>query len=115
MSRRHTGVLDDHRDWIHGWSHIKYALVRLGRKDEAQAFLQAGLKKFPNSPDAHVFMGQFQVLHLNRPDKGLASFRKALDLDKKHAMAIRNLGWGLMEAGQSDEAIAILEQAAERK
>jgi tetratricopeptide (TPR) repeat protein len=62
--------------------------------------------------DAWVNLGW---IHRNRnePAESTAAYRKALELDPKHAQAALGLGWALTQTKEYDEAIAWYRKAAE--
>jgi tetratricopeptide (TPR) repeat protein len=80
------------------------ALVRLGRKSEAGATIDAALRRHPDNALTHANQG-WAYLEQNDPQKALEHFREALRLEPGHewaraglveALKARNIVYGLM-------------------
>ncbi len=62
------------------------ALVKLGRRDEAGATIDAALRRSPEDADSHANQG-WTFLHAREPKRALEHFREALRLDPNHQWA----------------------------
>lgn len=76
-----------------------------GRTEQAKAIFEDLLKRFPDEPDLHLFLG-IAHLRLRSPLAAEISIRKALHLAPNHAEARTLLGWIYSEV-HHDPASAI--------
>ena len=82
------------------------------RLDEAKEKLEELLKINPESARAYRYMGKISMIN-NDDSKAEELFRKAIDFNKNYTKAYKNLADILVKTDRGDEAIKILEKAAE--
>jgi len=73
---------------------------------QADLTLQKALKLSPTRPELYYYIGQLRLLQ-NRPQEGLAAFKKAIDLNDKVALSHWNygsiaIGYGQKELGEEE-------------
>ena len=101
-------------DWLKGlvegdWLNLDSLLmlaechVELKQWPEAQARLDRAIALFPSSEAPHLLTARLQ-LAAKRPDQAMASYRKALELNPRHALALNNLASLLVSAADRTEA-----------
>jgi len=90
------------------------ALEEANRWPEAKAALQQGLTLSPDQPLLLNFLGYAQLERGENMDAAEAMIRKASDLAPDDASITDSLGWAQFKRGKVDEAIATLQQAAEK-
>ena len=80
------------------------------QREEAVRFLTAAVALRPESPGAHLNLGE--ALRRNRQlEDAIACYNEAIALDPKYALAHNDLGIVLADKGQLDEAIACYNKA----
>jgi len=85
------------------------ALVKAGKSEEAIARAQALVDAAPKDPDRYFTLGLAQSEQ--NIDAAVQSFRRALELDPRHALARYNLALALNRADRTAEAIEEMKQA----
>lgn len=101
-------------DWLKGlvegdWLNLESLLmlaecyVELNQVQEAQGLLDRAMTLFPKSEAPHLLTAR---LHLaaNRSDQAMESYRKALELNPQHVLALNNLASLLVSAADRSEA-----------
>ncbi len=78
-------------------------LARAGRFDETEHACRQLLKKKPQSFDVLQLLGLAQARQ-GRAAEAIATFRRAVDADRRHAGVRNNLGNALMDLGRLQEA-----------
>jgi serine/threonine-protein kinase len=86
--------------------------ARPPERDEAVRFLTAAVSLRPDSPGAHLNLGN-ALCDKGQVDEAIACHRKAIALDPKLATAHNNLGAALGRKGEVDGAIASCRKAIE--
>jgi serine/threonine-protein kinase len=84
--------------------------IRPPRHDEAVRFSVAALALRPESPEAHVGLGN-ALAGTGRLDESVRRLRKAVGMEPHSARAHNDLGVALSKSGQTDEALASLREA----
>jgi len=79
----------------------------LGRLDEALAAVDAWLEVAPNDPWAHNLKG-FVYWRMQRFEEAVPCCRRALELEPRHAFALRNLALALNACDRHAETVAAL-------
>jgi tetratricopeptide (TPR) repeat protein len=79
------------------------ALVKAGKGEEAVQRARALVGQAPNDPDRHFTLGLAQSEQ--NLDEAMKSFRRALEIDPRHALARYNLALALNRADRTAEAI----------
>ena len=74
-------------------------LASMGQAAPALAELELALRDQPKLPDVHVKAGMLQQ-QLGRDDAAMSSYKKAIALDPKQAVALNNLAW--LASGRGD-------------
>jgi len=85
------------------------ALVKAGKSEEAITRAQALVDAAPKDPDRYFTLGLAQSEQ--NIDAAVQSFRRALELDPRHALARYNLALALNRADRTAEAIGEMKQA----
>lgn len=77
--------------------------LELNRNPEAQGLLEQAMALVPKSEAPHLLMAR---LHLtaNRPDRARDCYRKALELNPRHALALNNLASLLVSTGERTDS-----------
>jgi tetratricopeptide (TPR) repeat protein len=86
------------------------ALLRSGREQKGLDLLAWLVKENPDNPYLHFQQGNALAVTHDR-DSAIASFKKSLELDPKHAQAHYNLGVTLMDKGDLDSALSCYKKA----
>ncbi|HVM22577.1 MAG TPA: tetratricopeptide repeat protein [Sphingomicrobium sp.] len=90
------------------------AFEQANRWPEAKAALEQGLAIAPEQPLLLNFLGYAKLERGEDLDSAEAMIRKANELAPDDASIIDSLGWALFKRGKLEEAIATLQQAAEK-
>jgi len=91
--------------------HFRLSTGEFGPQLKQAAILGARAAELDDcDPWAHLALG-FVAFHMRRTDEAVGEFERALDLNPNFAAAHGYLGWALAADGQSDHAIAHLQQA----
>ena len=90
------------------------ALQDAGRWPEAKAALQQALALAPDQPLILNFLGYAKLQRGEDMDSAEAMIRKASDIAPDEASITDSLGWAEFKRGKVDDAIATLQQAAEK-
>jgi tetratricopeptide (TPR) repeat protein len=83
-----------------------YALLMLGRDEEAVYFYTEALETDPHNADLWNNKG-WSLRNLGRHKEAIECFDKTLEIDKNHPFALRNKGRSLHEMGNTQEAMVI--------
>ena len=96
------------------WEEARNYLAE-GKAAEAKAVFESLLRRYPQEPDLHLFLG-ITLLRLRDPQAAEASVRKAIALDSDHAEARTLLAWIESDIrGDLDAAIAEYKKVVELK
>ena len=99
-----------------GEAYNSLAGILQGRRDfeGAEAAYRRALELNPNYATAYFWYGTLLMPgNLNRPEEGLALFRKAVELDPLSAAAVDLVGFSLLLLGRFQEDLAWFEKAIE--
>ncbi len=96
-------------DFHKAWNNLVLTLVRAGRGAEAAARARAAAAAAPSDPDAILTLGL--ALSEQDVDAAIATFRRALALAPRHALAQFNLALVLKRADRVAEATAAFRSA----
>ncbi len=77
----------------------------------ARQAYELALQRYPGHAALHNYYGELLFDRFDEQDKGVAEWRKALELDAKQARACNNLGIYLCHAGVYAEGLADLDKA----
>jgi tetratricopeptide (TPR) repeat protein len=88
------------------WEKARHDLAQ-GRAGEAKAGFEDLLKKYPNEPDLHLFLGM-SLLRLRDPQGAIRAINRAIAVDPKHIEAHTLLGYIELEI-RADAAAAMRE------
>jgi hypothetical protein len=96
-------------------AHTAFALLRLGRRDDARLHLRRAQRKYPNDPSGTLFGIEAMLLAESEPLKaqaliGQVARRKAVN-PSHHAAYFAGSAWARM--GRAEEAVQSLREAAE--
>jgi tetratricopeptide (TPR) repeat protein len=96
------------------WEEARNYLAE-GKAAEAKAVFEALLRRYPQEPDLHLFLG-ITLLRLRDPQAAEVSVRKAIALDSDHVEARTLLAWIESDIrGDFDAAIAEYKKVVELK
>ena len=90
---------------------LGHLYLDLGRADRAREELEAGLAQTPGHPEFLALLGETER-RLKNPRRAVELTRQALQADRSFTPARYYLGLALLDAGQRDEGIKELEEAA---
>ncbi len=90
---------------------LGYALMRLGRHEEALEPLEALLRERPERANSWANLG-ISLVEVGRAEEAEQALGRALELDPGHGAALRTLDRLLEEAGRGAEADALRARAA---
>lgn len=94
------------------WEEARKYLAE-GKAAEAKAVFEALLRRYPQEPDLHLFLG-ITLLRLRDPQAAESSVRKAIALDANHVEARTLLAWIESDIhGDFDAAIAQYKKVVE--
>ena len=94
------------------WEEARKYLAE-GKAAEAKAVFEALLRRYPQEPDLHLFLG-ITLLRLRDPQAAESSVRKAIALDANHVEARTLLAWIESDIrGDYDAAIAEYKKVVE--
>lgn len=106
-------VLDDRPDLWQAWSVNVQQLAILHRTEEAGSLAQDATERFPLL--AKLWVDRAEVARLaERPEDRIEALRQSVTSAPGWTPASRELAQALTEAGQDDEAVAVLERACVR-
>jgi tetratricopeptide (TPR) repeat protein len=105
----YRAALQQNPQFLKASNNLILTLVKAGKGDEAITRAQALVDAAPNDPDRYFTLGLAQ----SEQNIGAAmqSFRRALELDPRHALARYNLALALDRADRTAEAIGEMKQA----
>jgi tetratricopeptide (TPR) repeat protein len=83
-------------------------LMRAGKNDRAQAFLQTVLEKDPTNADALVLMASVQLAG-NEQDKALGTLKSAIEQNPKSVVGYRALANLHLQRDEKDEALKVVQ------
>jgi serine/threonine-protein kinase len=89
---------------------LGWALVKAGRGAEGEAVLLDLLRRQPNNPELHIYLGDARWKQ-KKLDEAIAAFRKAIELKPDYSVVHNNLGCALSRQKKWDEAVAAYRQA----
>ncbi len=107
-ARAYRAYLKSHPDKADALQNLAILEMRAGRLDEARTCLEAAIKAAP-SADLYYNLGNLQ-LKASNVDAAIASYRRALEYESRHAEARFNLALALERADRRAEAVAALAQ-----
>ena len=84
--------------------------LRAGNTDKALTLYRQTLQKYPNSAEAHNWLG-VALADKSNLLQAIAEFRKAVALDPKFARAWTNLGSTLAKSGDTEESVRAFRKA----
>jgi len=87
---------------------------QLGDWARAQGDLRQAVKLAPNQPELLNYLGYSMVLHGQSLPQARALLARALSLDPGNAAIRDSVGWAEFQSGAVDQALADLQQAAEK-
>jgi Tfp pilus assembly protein PilF len=90
---------------------LGHLYLDLGRADRAREELEAGLAQTPGHPEFLALLGETER-RMKNPGRAVELTRRAMQADSSFAPARYYLGLALLDAGQRDEGIKELEEAA---
>jgi len=90
-----------------------YALLQVGRNDEAASQLEAGLRIIPDYPELLTTLAMTKV-HANNCTQAWPLQNRAIQLDPEHPDTHRRMGDCYFKEGKLQEAEAMYRQALER-
>lgn len=106
-------ILDERPDLWHAWSVLIQQMAGLMRLDEANALAEEATERFPLL--AKLWLDRAQVCQaLGNAEGRLDALRQAVAVAPGWSPAARELAEALDEAGERDEAVAVMERAAIR-
>lgn len=118
-ARRMDEAVEAYRAWIKSNADDLEAVMELaalqqraGRLDEARKTLDGLGRKAPPSPDLWLLRGRIEH-DAGRLQAARAAYEKALSLNARHLMALKELAILLKAEGRTSEAIRMLERARE--
>ncbi len=91
-----------------GFVALADALRKAGDLREAHRLLRDGLARHPDYLSGHVVAAWLSV-DQGEPEEAEARFRRALELDPRNVAALRGLADVLLERGESEEALGVLD------
>jgi protein O-GlcNAc transferase len=100
------------QDYFDALTNVGLVLMRVGRGDDARAALERAVEANPNHAPAHNALAQ--VIGQSDPQRAIASFRRAMELNPQWADPASNLGGFLSQLGQESAAVDAHRQALAR-
>jgi len=88
-------------------------LLAAGQNDTAASRVESALSAHPESADFHEIQGMLQAQRGDPPDAVQTSLERALEIDPKHARALRALADLLADAGDVDRALSLYRRSAD--
>ena len=99
-------------DFADGWAQLSALQLQVGEGPAAARTLATGLAHCPTSPGLHLMRAREQQ-KLNLNHEAIAAYRESIRLRPNEAAAYIGLAYLLINLGQSDESIRLLQQALE--
>ena len=96
-----------------GHAHLGKAYLYATQFPQAESSLQEAIRLGPDYARAHEYLGLLYVVR-NAPDAAIDSFRRAIDADPRLFSAYQNLAAALLQSGQADQAVAVIEDVIHR-
>lgn len=97
--------------------HVYQSLGRFysldGKRSEAESAFQKAISLNPNGFSAHLDLADFYINILGNPEKAVAAYQAALNLNPVHAGAYHGLGMVLAIKGETAQAIVNFHKAIE--
>ena len=94
--------------WVH--QDLAFALVALGKQDEAVDEFREAIRLKPDDPDIHNNLGT-ALAELGRLDEAASAYGEAIRLDPNRADFLCNMGGIFKERGKVDEAVMTYRKA----
>jgi tetratricopeptide (TPR) repeat protein len=106
-------ILDERPDLWHAWSVVVQQLAGLNRLEEAHELAKEATASFPLL--AKLWLDRAQVCHaMGNAEGRVDALREAVAVAPGWSLAARELADALDDAGERDEAVAVLERAVLR-
>lgn len=86
------------------------AALNQGNIELALFKLTKASRLIPDNPEVHFALGTVHLLR-EEPEMAMESFKRTIQIEKKHADAYNNLGFAYLKLGRWDEAIKASERA----
>lgn len=90
-------------------TYVARALAKNKQTEQARSFLAEHTANTPNDQTNLMYLASMQLT--KQPQEAIATYRKAIQLNRKNFIALNNLAYLLLEQGQLDEAGAFAEEA----
>ncbi len=110
-STRTAGRCPSARTFGRPINNLILTLVKAGKGPEAVERARAFVAQAPGDPNRHFTLGLAQSEQ--NVTEAISTFRRVLELDPRHTLALYNLALVLKRADQAPEAIATLQRALE--
>ena len=107
------GILDERPDLWHAWSAVVQQLAALQRYDEAYSLAREAAARFPLLSKLWLDLGQV-CNAMGNAEGRLDALREAVAVSPGWSLAARELAEALDDAGEPDDAIAVMERTATR-
>jgi len=88
---------------LHPLLMLAECFLELQEHSEAQNLLERAIALFPSSEAPHLLTARLH-LSMSRPDRAMESYRKALELNPQHAVALNNLATLLVSTGEQTDS-----------
>ena len=106
--KAYRAALESNPEFRKASNNLILALVKAGKGEEAVQRARDLVAKAPNDADRHFTLGLAQSEQ--NIDEAIKSFRRALEINPRHALARYNLALALGRADRTAEAIAEMKQ-----
>ena len=100
-------------DYAQGHFYLAAQLDQLGQRAESRHSLERTLELDPNHPDALNYLGYMDAEAGEHLAEAKGRIERALELDPDNGAYMDSLGWVYYKMGRTQEAILLLERAAE--
>lgn len=105
-----TALLLDPQD-IYAHNKIADTYIKLDQPAQANEHYQRVIEIAPKDPNSYVKLGTALASNEDRLDEAIVQFKKALELDPRHALTYNNAGAVLHDNGHPAQAVQYLRQA----
>ena len=109
-----TALLMDPKD-TYAHSKIADAYLKLDQPDLAHEHYQQIIEIAPKDPNSYARLAVSIAATQQRIDEAMELFKKALEIDPRHALTYNNLGVVLHDQGKTIEALSYFEKALENQ